>query len=186
MRTQAQSQQQDIDIFAVWRGLKRSLRGLLTLTILVTLVTFGVLLLMTPRYTSGARLAIVAKTTNQFPQGKQSGGGREGLAQRLNREAIHTHVNALMAPDLLLRVANQLELCSRSEFGACGSNGIVQQVLKMVGLSQPAATGLTDDRVPRRVHERLQVFAVTDSSINGIRFFSSDKQLAAKFANALA
>lgn len=186
MRTQDQSQQQDIDIFALWRGLKRSLRGLLTLTILVTLVTFGVLSLMTPRYTSEAQLAIVAKTTNPFPDGKQTGGGREGLTQRLDREAINTHVNALMAPDLLLRVANQLDLRSRSEFGASGSNGIVQQVLQMVGLSQPEATGSTDDRVLSRVQERLQVSAVTDSRFIGIRFSSSDKQLAAKFANALA
>ena len=186
MRTQDQSQQQDIDIFALWRGLKRSLRGLLTLTILVTLVTFGVLSLMTPRYTSEAQLAIVAKTTNPFPDGKQTGGGREGLTQRLDREAINTHVNALMAPDLLLRVANQLDLRSRSEFGASDSNGILEQVLQLVGLSQPAATGSTDDRVLSRVQDRLQVSAVTDSRFIGIRFSSSDKQLAAKFANALA
>ena len=186
MRTPHQSQQQDIDIFTLWRGLKRSLRGLLTLTIAVTLLTFGALSLMTPRYTSEAQLAIVAKTTNPFPDAKSANGVRDGLTQRLDREAINTHVNALMAPDLLLRVAGDLKLVDRAEFGQVGNDGLLDQVLSAVGLSEPPATRISEDQMLEKIKGRLQVSAVVDSRFIGIRFSSSDRQIAANFANALA
>lgn len=186
MRTPTQSQQQDIDIFALWRGLKRSLRGLLTLTIAVTLLTFGALSMVTPRFTSEAQLAIVAKPTNPFPDAKNTNGRRDGLTQRLDREAINTHVNALMAPDLLLRVADQLKLADRAEFGAETSPGLIDQVLGIFGSGKQEAVSSSEDKVLKKIQSRLRVSAVTDSRFIGIRFSSSDKQLAADFANGLA
>ncbi len=186
MPTPHQSQQQDIDLFTLWRGLKRSLRGLLTLTLAVTLLTFGVLSLMTPRYTSETQLAIVAKPTNPFPDAKSANGVRDGLTQRLDREAINTHVNALMAPDLLLRVASDQKLAQRAEFGQTGDNSLIDQVMIAIGLSEPSALGASEGQMLERIRKRLQVSAVTDSRFIGIRFSSSDRQVAADFANALA
>ena len=185
MATSQPTHSNDIDIISLWHGLRRSLRTLLVLTLLAGLGTFVVLSLMAPRYTSEAQLAISAKVTNPFPDGKDGKKAPEGLTQRLDREAINTHVNALRAPDLLLKVAQQLKLEKRAEFGG-SDGGVLGTIMQLVGIDSRQAEPASEEKVINAVRKRLQVVAARESRFITVKFSSQDPRLAADFANALA
>ncbi len=186
MRTPHQTQQQDIDVFVLWQGLRRSLRGLLTLTIVVALLTFGALSMVPPQYTSEAQLAVDAKPTELSAAAEGTVGSGNRPAQRIDGKAINTHVNQLMTPDLLLRVAGKLNLADTTDLGASGVSGSVDQILQAIGLSTPTSAGLNSGQLVADIQQRLQVFAIGDSRSIGLRFSSPDEKLSADFANTLA
>ncbi|MEM6498285.1 MAG: exopolysaccharide transport family protein, partial [Pseudomonadota bacterium] len=186
MRTPHQTQQQDIDVLVLWQGLRRSLRGLLALTIAVALLVFGALSLLPPQYTSEAQLTIVAKPANPSVDAQRSGSAGNATAKRIDNQAINTHVNQLMAPDLLLRVAGKLKLSNDGSFGASGIAGGIDQTLQLIGLRTPSGPGSSGDQLVVDMQERLQVFAIADSRSIGIRFSSRYRKLSADFVNTLA
>ncbi len=175
----------NVDIISLWHGIRRSMRTLLILTIVAGVGTFGVLSSLAPRYTSQAQLAISAKVTNPFPDGNDGQKVPDGRTRRLDREAINTHVNALMAPALLIEVANDLELAKRSEF-ASTQDGVLAQLMQQVGLSRGPARPASEETVIKVVRERLQVVAARDNRFISIRFSASDPRLAVAFVNQLA
>jgi succinoglycan biosynthesis transport protein ExoP len=186
MATSDRSQHNDIDIISLWHGLRRSMRTLLMVTLLVGVATFGVLSLLTPRYSSEAQLAISAKATNPFPDAKDGKKAPDSLTQRLDREAINTHVNALKAPDLLLKVARDLKLHQRAEFGGDKGRSTLDQLLASVGLSQVKTGEASAEQVIKVIRQRLQVVAARESRFIAIGFSSSNPKLAAAFVNTLA
>ncbi len=186
MATPNQPQHNDIDIVSLGLGLRRSLKSLLMLTLFVGVATFGVLSLLTPRFMSEAQLAISAKSTNPFPEARDGKAAPDGLTQRLDREAINTHVNALRAPDLLLKVARELRLAQRAEYGGAQGGGMLDGLLAMVGLGSTNQVKASDEQVVKVIRDRLLVAAARESRFIAIRFSSSDPKLAADFVNTLA
>ncbi|MCB1509599.1 MAG: lipopolysaccharide biosynthesis protein [Hyphomicrobiaceae bacterium] len=178
---------QDLDVISLWSALRKGLLKLLVLTLIAGGATFGVLSLMAPRYTSEAQLAISSKITNPFPDAKSKGVSPDAVTPRLDREAINTHVKALMAPDLLLRVATKLGLEERPEFNSArGSVDLFSRVMRIAGVGAPRPGETDEDRVLTAVKQNLVVSAARESRFISIRFTSIDAALAAEFANALA
>lgn len=178
---------EDLDVISLWGALRKGLVKLVVLALIAGGLTFGVLSLMAPRYTSEAQLAISSKITNPFPDGKEKSSGVDAVTPRLDREAINTHVKALMSPDLLLRVATRLGLESRPEFNSAqGSVDLFSQVLRLAGVGAPRPGETDEDRVLAAVKQNLVVAAARESRFISIRFTSIDAALAAEFANSLA
>jgi uncharacterized protein involved in exopolysaccharide biosynthesis len=176
----------DIDISAILRSVRRSLLGLTAAAAIVGALTWGALSLMASRYASEAQLAIVAKSTNPFPDARDRQGA-DTLAPRLDKEAVNTHVRAMTAPDLLLRVAHDLDLASNPEFNnAAGDVDTWSRLMRLVGLGGPRAAETDDDRVLTAVMRQLEISAARESRFISIRFVSADTTLAADFANRLA
>lgn len=187
MRGQLTSSPDDIDIVSLWGALRRSLPKLMIATLLVGTLTFGVLSLVAPRYASEAQLAIVSKSTNPFPDAGKLTGAPDAVTPRMDKEAMNTHVRALVAPDLLLRVADSLKLRENREFNSTlGSVDFLSASLRLLGLSGPRAGESEEDRVLGEVSKRLEVAVAKESRFIPIRFAATDPKLAADFANALA
>src|SRR5690606_32102416 len=114
-------------------------------------------------YVSETQLAIESKsTTNPFAD--PSRGYSDSVAVRMDREAVNTHVRALMSTDLGERIVREMNLVDYAEFNPLlGPPDAMSALLRRVG-----------------------VYAVRDSRFIGVRFASSDPELAARVANHIA
>ena len=103
------------------------------------------------------------------------------------RRALNTHVRALQAPDLAVKIASDMQLDRKVEFNSeLGSPDMLTAALRLVGLSGPRAGESVKDRVLGVFFRQLEVYSVKESRFIGIRFTSQDPQLAANIANGMA
>lgn len=187
MRSRSQTKADDIDLMSLISALRRNAARIFLVSALAGGATYGVLSMMAPRFVSEAQLAIVAKSTNPFPDAKKDGANLEAIAPRLDKEAVNTHVRALMGTDLVLGVADDLKLKSLREFnGALGSVDALSALLRTAGLGGPKPGQSEQDRVLEVVYRQLEVAAARESRFINVRFMSVDPELAASFANQLA
>lgn len=188
MRANINASPDDIDVTSIWGALRRSGRNLVLTSLLVGAGTFGVLSMMAPRYLSEAQLSIAAKeAANPFASPKSELASAEAIAPRMDKEAINTHVRALMSPDLASRTVGKLQLATKPEFNsALGPVDALDRVSRMAGLGGPRDGESEQDRVLNAFFKRLEVYAAKESRFIGIRVTSSDPELAADIANSLA
>ena len=188
MRATTHASPDDIDVTSIWGALKRSGRNLALASVAVGALTYGVLSMMAPRYMSEAQLSIVAKeTANPFTTPKGDIGSAESLGQRMDKEAVNTHVRALMSPDLANRIAGELKLATLPEFNnALGPVDAIDRIGRLVGMGGARPGESEQDRILNAYFKRLEVYAAKESRFIGIRFTSTDTELAAVVANALA
>jgi len=178
----------DIDLMSLFGALRRSLPKILLFSVLAGALTYGVLSMMAPRYTSEAQVAIASKRTDPFPEkNAQGGSSQDNVTSRLDREAINTHVKAIGAPSLLLKVAKDLKLEKKAEFNpAIGPVDTLDRVSRMVGLGGFDRNMDASDHVLEAVKTRLEVSAARESRFITVRFSATEPKLAAAFANRLA
>ncbi len=176
---------QDVDLRSIWHGLRRSMVALLVLTATAGGVTFIALNLIASRYEADAQLTITAQPTSPYP--KDDPRAAATVSPRLDREAINTHVKALMAPDLLLDVAKSLGLAERAEFNRLlGPVDTFDAIMRFAGVGVPSSRLSVRERVHAAMRENLTVSAARESRYITIRFRSTDPQLAADIANSIA
>jgi uncharacterized protein involved in exopolysaccharide biosynthesis/Mrp family chromosome partitioning ATPase len=177
----------DIDVMGLVGAVRRNLPKIALFTILAGALTYAGLSMMAPRYVSDTQIAIVPKSTNPFPDGKRDGQPLESITPRVDKEAINTHVRALGATDLVLQIAEKLELQKRAEFNpAVGDVDQFSTVLRLVGLGGVRPGQTPQDRMLETVYKQLEIGAARETRYINVRFSSTDPQLAAAFANALA
>jgi len=172
----------DIDITAIWRALRSSLPKLLVAAVIVGVSAFAVLSVVVPRYTSEAQIQVVPPER----EGTSGGTSADGLAARLDKEAINTHVRALESPDLAADIIAEEGLASRPEFNsALKPPSMLDRILGIFDFTRRGGES-EQDRVLDAYFDRLDVYAPKESRLIGVRFTSEDPQLAAEIANRIA
>jgi uncharacterized protein involved in exopolysaccharide biosynthesis/Mrp family chromosome partitioning ATPase len=187
MRSRGHVSPDDIDMGSVFDALKRRARWLVALSLMLGGLTYGALSLVAPRYQSEAELAIVAKGASGTFADRSGSSGPDLITTRMDKEAINTHVRAMQSPELMEKIANDLNLKDRPEFNnALGPVDKLDAILRHFGIGGPRKGETTRDRVLDAFRSRLEVYAAKESRFIGIRMISSDPKLAAKIANAMA
>lgn len=187
MRSNSGASPDDIDIVSLWRAVKRGLPRLALFALGAGVLTFAALSTMASRYTSEAQLAIVAKSTNPFPDGRDKQGQADSVTSRMDKEAINTQVRALLSTDLLLKVAKKMELAGRPEFNPrAGDLDLYSKAMRLAGLAKIREGETVDDTVLASIGRQLEIASPKESRAINIRFSSADPSLAADFANRLA
>lgn len=188
MRPHSEADHDDIDLAVLWRALRRGLPGLLALALVAGALTYGVLSLIAPKYTSEAQLAVVAKgTTNPFADPKSDGASAESLLARVDKEAVNTHVGAVLSPDLAVKISADLDLAAKVEFNsALGNADVMSRLLRLVGLYGPKPGENDQNRVLGVYFRNLEVYSPKESRTIFVRYSSLDPQLAADVANRIA
>lgn len=178
----------DIELFTVFDALKKGARKLVLASVGVGILAFGVLAMMAPRYQSEAELAIVAKgSASTFSDQRSAQQGPDLVTTRMDKEAINTHVKALQSPELLEKIADDLKLRERREFNsAVGPIDTIDATLRMIGIGGPRAGESERDRVLNALRAALEVYSAKESRFIGVRVTTTDAQLAASIANAIA
>ncbi len=171
----------DIDISAIWHSLRKSVPKLLALSLAAGIAAYVILSFVTPEYTSEAQLQLVAPKRDT----PSNDATVDAVSARLDKEAINTHVRALMSPDLAVEIIADEGLANKPEFNsALAPPTLVSRILNAFDFGRGSES--EQDRVLKAYFSRLDVYSPKESRFIGIRFTSEDPKLAAAVANKLA
>jgi uncharacterized protein involved in exopolysaccharide biosynthesis len=171
----------DIDITAIWRALRANLPKLLVASLALGVIAFAVLSVVVPRYTSEAQIQVVPPEREGTPGDTSF----ETTAARLDKEAINTHLRALMSPDLAVEIIADEHLADKPEFNsALAPPTLLSRILGALDFTGGKES--EQDRVLQAYFDRLDVYSPKESRFIGIRFSSQDPKLAAEVANRIA
>lgn len=173
----------EVDLRALFSTLLRKLPYILAFVLIVAAGTYFGLSHLKPVYTSETTILIqtgessLTQTTQVSP---------EQTATALDQQAITSQVQLIRSRDLARSVAAQLDLSSKPEFNpTLRTRSPLDKVLAAVGLA-PKPAGTVEDQVLAAYYRKLSVYAVNNSRVIVIDFSSTDPQLAAAAANAVA
>ncbi len=177
----------DIDLRSLWQAAIGSLPRLIVIAIVMAALTYGGLAMVAPRYVSETQLAIESKSSNNpFTDPTRTDSG-DSVSVRMDKEAINTHVRALMSADLGEIIVRDMKLADLPEFNSArGSPDTWSALLRMIGIGAPRASETDDERALASYFQRLEVYSPKESRFIGIRFTSIDQDLAAAVANRIA
>lgn len=177
----------DIDLRELGRTVIRSIPRLVVLSFIVGAVTYGVLMMVAPRYYSESQLAIISKSSNNPYKEPSATRDGDNLTVRMDKEAINTHVRALLSSDLADSVVREMKLAERAEFNsALGPADQLTALFNKIGLMVPRSGESEQSRVLTSYFKHLEVYSPKESRTIGIRFYSADPELSARVANKLA
>jgi uncharacterized protein involved in exopolysaccharide biosynthesis len=182
--TDYRPQDADVDLGRLFGALWRDKFRILTASLILTALVFAVLSSITPKYQSDARVLIEAsESVFTRPERNQNEPSDTSV---LDQEGVASQVEILTSSDLLMQVAEDLDLAQSDEFNEALAMTSLKAGLVALGLIEDPNLVPVEKRVLDNVRERLDVNAVPDSRVIVIEFRSRDKELAALFPNALA
>jgi uncharacterized protein involved in exopolysaccharide biosynthesis len=174
----------EFDLPALGVALWRRKWAIIGPTILVALVTLGVVQIIPPKYQSEARL-LIEQRGNIFlrPDADKDISDRGTVDQ----EAVTSQVQLVLSRDLASEVIAKLKLNERPEFDPMLAGlSPVKDLLGALGLIKDPRRMTPEERVLESYYDRLSVFAIEKSRVIVIDFLSEDPNLAARVANAIA
>jgi uncharacterized protein involved in exopolysaccharide biosynthesis len=162
---------------AIWVRLPR----IVLVTALLLAATFAILMFVPKTFESSASLLVEARDSS-YTRSAADTGASSGSS--VNAEAlISSQIELIKSRDLLLEVVDSQKLRSVPEFSGAGFNPIAS-VLALTG-RKPEARSL-DETVLANLSDRMTVIRERDSAVISVFVRSTDPELAASIANAVA
>jgi uncharacterized protein involved in exopolysaccharide biosynthesis len=171
----------EIDFAALLAALRRRLPHLIVFIGLVAFGTYALLAQLAPVYKSETTLLITAGESSLTAPTQTTID-----ATALDQQAITSQVQLIRSRDLALAVARKVDLLHKTEFDPKANPSVFTRLMRALGLAKPDSEIVTEDRVLDAYFDKLSVYAVDNSRVIGIDFSSTDPQLAADVANAIA
>jgi succinoglycan biosynthesis transport protein ExoP len=162
-------------LLAVWRRWPR----ILLVTVLLCAVTYGLLLFVPKMYESTTDILVEARD-NTFTRAT---GETAPTAPVADNSTMSSQIELIKSRDTLLQVINSENLRSVPEFAGQGGSP-VSFLLGLIGKKPVPKTG--DDVILANLDERLTVIQQRDSAIISVLVRTTDPQLSARLANAIA
>jgi uncharacterized protein involved in exopolysaccharide biosynthesis/Mrp family chromosome partitioning ATPase len=172
----------DIDLPTLGRALWRAKGTILGLAIGVGVLTFAVLSMMRPLYTSEARI-LIQNDESVFTQPADSQ-VRDVQQRTLDEQAIQSQVQVLTSRDLAVQVINDLDLIDNPDFAKDAGSGLMTRLLAMLGFN--GSNMSREEWAANAFADYLSVAPLAKSSVIALDYSSGDSNLAAKIANKLA
>ena len=173
----------DIDVPTLGRALWRAKSAILGLSIGAGVLTFIVLSMMRPLYTSEARILI---QNDELVFTRPADGQVRDIQQRtLDEQAVQSQVQVLTSRDLADEVINDLDLTTNPDFAKDAGTNPAIRLLNSLGLAKGSAKS-QEEKAATTFADYLSVFPLAKSSVIAVNYTSGDATLAAKIANKLA
>ncbi len=178
----------DIEMSSVFSALKKSVPKLLLWSALLGGLTYGAMLMVAPKYQSQAEIQIEAKgSSSAFSDPKSSGTSTDIVTTKMDKEAINTHVRALQSPDLMAKIADEMNLNEKREFNSkIGSVDFADTLMRLIGIGGSRPGESERDRVLGALFKQTEVYSAKESRFIGVRVTSIDPALAADIANKIS
>jgi polysaccharide biosynthesis transport protein len=174
----------EFDLPALGAALWRSKWKILRPTLLIALLTLGVVQVIPPKYQSEARILVEGRD-NVFlrPDADKDVIDRNAV----DEVAVTSQAQLVLSRDLAQDVIAKLKLNERPEFDPA-LNGIspIKAMLGALGLIKNPLRMTPEERVLEAYYDRLSVYPVEKSRVIVIDFLSQDPKLAAAVADAIA
>ena len=173
----------DIDVPTLGRALWRAKSAILGLSIGAGVLTFIVLSMMRPLYTSEARI-LIQNDESVFTR-PADGQVRDIQQRTLDEQAVQSQVQVLTSRDLADEVINDLDLTTNPDFAKDAGTNPAIRLLNSLGLAKGSAKS-QEEKAATTFADYLSVFPLAKSSVIAVNYTSGDATLAAKIANKLA
>jgi polysaccharide biosynthesis transport protein len=174
----------ELDLRGLGAALWRKKWKVLVPTLGAAAVALLVVQFITPTYVSEARILVEGRE-NIFlrPEAEKQVTDRGVIDQ----EAVTSQVQLVLSRDLARDVISKLKLAERPEFDPLLRGVSPLKVLfGVLGLGKDPLRMTREERVLDSYYDRLSVFQVEKSRVIAVSFQSSDPELAARVANAIA
>src|ERR1700722_123969 len=173
----------DLDMSALGATLWRKRWKIFGPTILVGLITLLVVQVITPRYQSQSRVFIEGADNVYL----RPDADRNTAERTVDQEAVTSQAQIILSRDLAREVISKLKLGERPEFDpALAGVSPIKAVLGLLGIVKDPLSMTPEERVLQTYYDNLTVFPLDKSRIINIDFLSTDPELAAQVANAIA
>lgn len=174
--------QDDVDLPTLGRALWNAKGWILGLALGAGAITFAILSMMRPLYTSEARI-LIQNEESAFTRPAEDN-SRTPLQETLDEQAVQSQVQVLTSRDLALDVIKALDLANDPQFAKDEGLTLFRRLLNKIGL-RPSPKS-EEEKAANTFAENLEVFQLSKSSVIAVEYTSGDSSLAAKIANALA
>jgi polysaccharide biosynthesis transport protein len=174
----------DFDLAGLGATLWQKRYTILRPTVIVALLTLGVVLMIPPKYQSEARVLVVGRDNVYLRPDAD-----KDLIDRavVDQEAVTSQAQLILSRDPASEVIAKLKLNELPEFDpALGNISLTKRVLGFLGITKNPLAMTPEERVLEAYYERLTVFPVEKSRVLVIDFLSENPELAARVANAIA
>jgi len=170
-----------IDVSAVFGAVLKRLPRIVLVSLALLAITFVVLMLQPRLYESSASI-LVEPRANVY---MRPAGEPAPATPSADAGVVSSQIELLKSRDTLLKVIDQLDLRSEPEFnGARAGFSPLGVIVQLMG--RRAAPTSIDEVVLNTLYDRLTVVQERDSRIISVLVRSTDPQLAARIANAVA
>lgn len=172
----------DVDLRQLFASLGRNWLRILVGSLLVAGLAFAITSFVTPLYKAETRLEI-ADRESPFTR---PNAGADANRENLDDGAVASQVVLISSTDVLSQVAKKLDLAKRAEFDETVDMSAVSHFLILVGLKSDPSEIPPEERVLKRMREKLNVYRVEGTRIIGIEFSSRDPKLAVAVPGEIA
>ena len=174
----------DFDLAGLGATLWQKRYTILRPTIIVALLTLGVVLMIPPKFQSEARVLVIGRDNIYLRPDADKDIIDRGV---VDQEAVTSQAQLILSRDLASEVIAKLKLNELPEFDpALGNISLTKRVLGFIGVIKNPLAMTPEERVLEAFYERLTVFPVEKSRVIVIDFLSENPELAARVANAIA
>ena len=170
-----------IDVGALLGAVLKRLPRIIIVTLALLAAAFVVVMFMPRLYESSASILVEPRsnvyfrsTNEQIPVSSNDAG------------VVSSQIELLKSRDTLLTVVDKLDLRSVPEFNGAGGGGFSPVAIVSQLLGRNAAPVSVDEVVLNNLYERLSATQERDSRLISVTVSSTDPQLAADIANAVA
>ncbi|ANT51531.1 GumC family protein [Mesorhizobium amorphae] len=182
MSVQSAAADVDVDLRQLFASLARHWLRILVVALAVTGLAFAFASLATPHYKAQTKLLIETRES-VFTR---PDGTADNDKPILDEEGVASQVEVISSTDILKQVAKNLNLSRLPEFDEAANMSVLGRLLVIVGLKSDPNEIPPEERVLKKLREKLNVYSVEKSRVIVIEFSSEDPRLAADIPNAIA
>lgn len=183
MSVQSAAADVDVDLRQLFASLARNWLRILLFVLVVTGLAFAFASLATKHYKAETQVEIAPRESVYT---RPAGSNNDGDKPILDEQGVATQVQIISSNEILKQVAQKLGLARLREFDETINMSSLSRVLILLGLKNDPMDVPPDERVLKKMREKLNVFGVEKTRIVAIEFSSEDPKLAAAIPDAIA
>lgn len=183
MSVQSAAADVDVDLRQLFASLARNWLRILLFVLVVTGLAFAFASLATKHYKAETQVEIALRESVYT---RPAGSNNDGDKPILDEQGVATQVQIISSNEILKQVAQKLGLVRLREFDETINMSSLSRVLILLGLKNDPMDVPADERVLKKMREKLNVFGVEKTRIVAIEFSSEDPKLAAAIPDAIA
>jgi len=183
MSVQSAAADVDVDLRQLFASLARNWLRILLFVLVVTGLAFAFASFATKHYKAQTQVEIAPRESIYT---RPAGSNNDGDKPILDEQGVATQVQIISSNEILKQVAQKLGLARLREFDETINMSALSRVLILLGLKNDPMDVPADERVLKKMREKLNVFGVEKTRIIAIEFSSEDPKLAAAIPDAIA
>ncbi|MCA0047367.1 exopolysaccharide transport family protein [Mesorhizobium sp. B283B1A] len=183
MSVQSAAADVDVDLKQLFASLARRWLRTVLVVLVVTGLAFAMASLATRHYKAETQVEIVPRESVYTRPASNNSDPDKPI---LDEQGVATQVQIISSNEILKQVAQKLGLEKLPEFNDALDMSPLSRLLVLVGLKSDPMEIPTEERVLKKMHEKLNVYGVEKTRIIAIEFSSEDPKLAAAIPDDIA